>query len=148
MFATLAMVAASLGLGMLVDEINRIETSKGKLTANEIAKRVDSILNRIRQKSTTKYNEALDAIERLPNTEFYAGAVKDKIRDMRREAQSNANRIRDKYQAVEQQLGSIQQRSANLQMSSDAYRLSQGKKDVEDIERDLKAVESSLDNKK
>lgn len=144
MLATLAAIAASLGLSLMVDEINRILVDGQKLSPDEIATTVNKVLDQIRAKSTRKYNQALDAIQNAPSSDFYAGALKDKIRGIRRDLLNEANRQRDIANDVETKLGSIQQRSANLQMSTDAYRLHKGQEDVNQILSDLKKVDQSL----
>lgn len=144
MLATLAAIAASLGLSLMVDEINRILVDGQKLSPDEIATKVNKVLDQIRAKSTKKYNEALDAIQNAPSSDFYAGALKDKIRGIRRNLINEANKQRDIANDVETRLGSIQQRSANLQMSTDAYRLHKGQEDANQILSDLKKVDQSL----
>lgn len=144
MLATLAAIAASLGLSLMVDEINRILVDGQKLSPDEIATKVNKVLDQIRAKSNKKYNEALDAIQNAPSSDFYAGALKDKVRGIRRDLIHEANKQRDIANDVETKLGSIQQRSANLQMSTDAYRLHKGQGDVNQILSDLKKVDQSL----
>lgn len=144
MLATLAAIAASLGLSLMVDEINRILVDGQKLSPDEIATTVNKALDQIRAKSTRKYNQALDAIQNAPSSDFYAGALKDKIRGIRRDLLNEASKQRDIANDVETKLGSIQQRSANLQMSTDAYRLHKGQEDVNQILSDLKKVDQSL----
>lgn len=147
MLTTLAAIAASLGLTLAIDEINRIMVDGQKLSPDQIATKVNRILDQIRAKSSKKYNDALDAIQNAPSSEFYAGALKDKVREIRRNLYQNANRQRDIASDVESRLGSIQQRSANLQMSSDAYRLHRGQEDVNSILSDLNKVDQSLDDR-
>ena len=147
MLTTLAAIAASLGLSLAVDEINRIMVDGQKLSPDQIATRVNKILDQIRAKSNKKYNDALDALQNAPSSEFYAGALKDKVREIRRKLYQDANRQRDLASDVESRLGSIQQRSANLQMSSDAYRLHRGQEDVNSILSDLNKVDQSLDDR-
>lgn len=147
MLTTLAAIAASLGLTLAIDEINRIMVDGQKLSPDQIAMKVNKVLDQIRAKSSRKYNEALDAIENAPSSEFYAGALKDKVREIRRNLYQNANRQRDIASNVESRLGSIQQRAANLQMSSDAYRLHRGQEDVNSILSDLNKVDQSLDDR-
>lgn len=144
MLATLAAIAASLGLSLMVDEINRILVDGQRLSPDEIASTVNKVLDQIRAKSTRKYNQALDAIQNAPSSDFYAGALKDKIRGIRRDLMNEVNKQRDIANDVETKLGSIQQRSANLQMSTDAYRLHKGQEDVNQILSDLKKVDQSL----
>lgn len=144
MLATLAAIAASLGLSLAVDEINRILVDDEKLSPDQIASKVNGILDQIRAKSNKKYNDAIDALQNAPSSEFYAGAIKDKIRDLRRNLRNVADKQRDMASDVETRLNSIQQRSANLQMSSDAYRLHKGQDDVNNIISDLKKVDQSL----
>lgn len=144
MLATLAAIAASLGLSLAVDEINRILVDGEKLSPDQIASKVNSILDQIRAKSNKKYNDAIDALQNAPSSEFYAGAIKDKIRDIRRNLKNRADSQRDIASDVETKLNSIQQRSANLQMSSDAYRLHKGQEDVNSIISDLKKVDQAL----
>lgn len=147
MLTTLAAIAASIGLSLAVDEINRIMVDGQKLSPDQIAAKVNRILDQIRAKSSKKYNEALDALQNAPSSEFYAGALKEKVREIRRRLYENANRQRDIASDVENRLGSIQQRSANLQMSSDAYRLHRGQDDVNNIISDLNKVDQSLDDR-
>lgn len=144
MLATLAAIAASLGLSLAVDEINRIMVDGEKLSPDQIASKVNGILDQIRAKSNKKYNDAIDALQNAPSSEFYAGAIKEKIRDLRRNLKNIADKQRDIASDVETRLNSIQQRSANLQMSSDAYRLHKGHEDVNNIISDLKKVDQSL----
>lgn len=144
MLATLAAIAASLGLSLAVDEINRILVDGQKLSPDEIASTVNKALDQIRAKSTSKYNQALDAIQNAPSSDFYAGALKDKIREVRRNLFRTADKQRDIANDVETRLNSIQQRAANLQMSTDAYRLHRGQEDVNQIMSDLKKVDQSL----
>lgn len=147
MLTTLAAIAASLGLTLAIDEINRIMVDGQRLSPDQIATKVNKILDQIRAKSSKKYNEALDAIQNAPSSEFYAGALKDKVREIRRNLYQNANRQRDIASDVESKLNSIQQRAANLQMSSDAYRLHRGQEDVNSILSDLNKVDQSLDDR-
>lgn len=144
MLMTLAAIAASLGLSLAVDEINRIMVDGKKLAPDQIAAKVNTILDQIRAKSTKKYNDAIDALQNAPSSDFYAGAIKDKIRDLRRDLRRKADVQRDIAADVESRLNSIQQRSANLQMSSDAYRLHRGEQDVKDIMSDLGKVDQTL----
>lgn len=144
MLATLAAIAASLGLSLAVDEINRILVDGQKLSPDEIASTVNKTLDQIRARSTSKYNQALDAIQNAPSSDFYAGALKDKIREVRRNLVRTADNQRDIANDVESKLGSIQQRAANLQMSTDAYRLHRGQEDVNQIMADLRKVDQSL----
>lgn len=146
MLTTLAAIAASLGLSLAVDEINRILVDGQKLSPDQIAAKVNTILDQIRAKSNRKYNEALDALQNAPSSEFYAGALKDKVREIRRNLYNNVSKQRDLAADVENRLGSIQQRSANLQMSSDAYRLHNGQKDINTILSDLNKVDQALDD--
>lgn len=147
MLTTLAAIAASLGLSLAVDEINRIMVDGQKLSPDQIAMKVNTILDQIRAKSNKKYNDALDALQNAPSSEFYAGALKDKVREIRRKLYQDANRQRDIASDVESKLASVQQRSANLQMSSDAYRLHRGHEDVNNILSDLNKVDQSLDDR-
>lgn len=144
MLATLAAIAASLGLTLIVDEVNRILVDGQKLSPDEIASTVNKALDQIRAKSTSKYNQALDAIQNAPSSDFYAGALKDKVREIRRSILKNADKQRNIANDVETKLSSIQQRAANLQMSTDAYRLHRGQEDVNQIMSDLKKVDQSL----
>lgn len=144
MLATLAAIAASLGLALAVDEINRIQVDGEKLSPDQIAARVNKVLDQIRAKSTKRYNDAIDAIQSAPLSDYYAGALKDKIRDYRSNLKKRADKQRDIASDVETKLNSIQQRSANLQMSSDAYRLHRGEDDVKSILSDLDKVDQSL----
>lgn len=144
MLSTLAAIAASLGLTLIVDEVNRILVDGQKLSPDQIASTVNKALDQIRAKSTSKYNQALDAIQNAPSSDFYAGALKDKIRGVRRNLVKAANKQRDIANDVESKLSSIQQRAANLQMSTDAYRLHRGQDDVNQIMSDLKKVDQSL----
>ena len=144
MLATLAAIAASLGLSLAVDEINRMLIDGEKLSPDQIASKVNKILDQIRAKSNRKYNDAIDALQNAPSSDFYAGALKDKIRDIRRNFKNKADKQRDIASDVETKLNSIQQRSANLQMSSDAYRLHNGQEDINNIMSDLKKVDQSL----
>lgn len=148
MLTTLAAIAASLGLSLAVDEINRIMVDGQKLSPDQIATKVNNILDQIRAKSNKKYNDALDALQNAPSSEFYAGALKEKVREIRQRLYKEANRQRDIVSDVENKLSSIQQRSANLQMSSDAYRLHRGKDDVNSIISDLNKVDQTLDDRK
>lgn len=144
MLTTLAAIAASLGLALAVDEINRMLIDGEKLSPDQIASRVNKILDQIRAKSNKKYNDAIDAIQNAPSSDFYAGALKDKIRDIRRNLINKADKQRDIASDVETKLNSIQQRSANLQMASDAYRLHRGQEDINNIMSDLKKVDQTL----
>lgn len=146
MLTTLAAIAASLGLSLAVDEINRILVDGQKLSPDQIAAKVNTILDQIRAKSNRKYNEALDALQNAPSSEFYAGALKNKVREIRRNLYNKVSKQRDLASDVENKLGSIQQRSANLQMSSDAYRLHNGQKDINSILSDLNKVDQALDD--
>lgn len=147
MLTTLAAIAASLGLSLAVDEINRILVDGQKLSPDQIATKVNKILDQIRAKSNKKYNDALDALQNAPSSEFYAGALKNKVREIRQKLYEDVNKQRDLASDVESRLGSIQQRSANLQMSSDAYRLHRGQEDVNSILSDLHKVDQSLDDR-
>lgn len=144
MLTALAAIAASLGLSLAVDEINRILVDGEKLSPDQIASKVNKILDQIRAKSNKKYNDAIEALQNAPSSDFYTGAIKDKILDVRRGLKEKADKQRDLSSDVEAKLGSIQQRSANLQMASDAYRLHRGQKDVQDILSDLKKVDQTL----
>lgn len=144
MFATLAAIAASLGLSLIVDEVNRLMVDKEKLSPEEIAAKVNGILDQIRAKSSKKYNEALDALQDVPSAEFYAGALKEKVYDIRRKARDKAIKQRDIASDVETSLNSIQQRAFNLQNATDAYRLHRGQKDIDNIISDLKKVDQTL----
>lgn len=146
MLTTLAAIAASLGLTLAVDEINRMLVDGQKLSPDEIAGKVNNILDQIRAKSNKKYNDALDALQNAPSSEYYAGALKEKVREIRRNLYHNINKQRDLASDVENKLNSIQQRSANLQMSTDAYRLHKGQEDVNQILSDLNKVDQTLDD--
>lgn len=146
MLATLAAIAASLGLTLIVDEVNRILVDGEKLSPDQIAQTVNKALDQIRARSNKKYNEALDAIQNAPSSEFYTGALKDKVREARQKLADRARKQRDLASDVETKLGSIQQRSSNLQLSTDAYRLHKGRQDVKEIMDDLKKVDQSLDD--
>lgn len=146
MLATLAAIAASLGLTLAVDEINRMLVDGQKLSPDEIAAKVNTILDQIRAKSNKKYNDALDALQNAPSSEYYAGALKEKVREIRRNLYNNISKHRDLASDVENKLNSIQQRSANLQMSTDAYRLHKGQEDVNRILSDLNKVDQTLDD--
>lgn len=144
MLSALAAIAASLGLTLIVDEVNRILVDGQKLSPDQIARTVNKALDQIRAKSVSKYNQALDAIQNAPSSDFYAGAIKDKIREIRRNLINEANKQRDIANDVESKLNSIQQRSVNLQMATDAYRLHRGQEDVNQMMSDLKKVDQSL----
>lgn len=144
MLTALAAIAASLGLSLAVDEINRMLVDGEKLSPDQIASKVNKILDQIRAKSNKKYNDAIEALQNAPSSDFYTGAIKDKILDVRRDLKEKADKQRDLSSDVETKLNSIQQRSANLQMASDAYRLHRGQKDVQDILSDLKKVDQTL----
>lgn len=144
MFATLAAIAASIGLSLVVDEVNRLMVDKEKLSPDEIAAKVNNILDQIRAKSSKKYNDALDALQSVPSSEFYAGALKEKVYEIRRKARDEAVKQRDIASNVETSLNSIQQRAYNLQNATDAYRLHRGQKDIDTIVSDLKKVDQSL----
>lgn len=144
MFSTLAAIAASIGLSLVVDEVNRLMVDKEKLSPDEIAAKVNNILDQIRTKSNQKYNDALDALQDVPSSEFYAGALKEKVYDIRRKARDKAVKQRNIASDVETKLNSIQQRSYNLQNASDAYRLHKGQRDIDNIISDLKKVDQSL----
>lgn len=144
MFTTLAAIAASLGLSLIVDEVNRLMVDKEKLSPEEIAAKVNRILDQIRAKSSKKYNDALDALQSVPSSEFYAGALKEKVYDIRRKARDKAIKQRDIASDVETSLNSIQQRSFNLQTATDAYRLHRGQRDIDNIISDLKKVDQTL----
>lgn len=146
MLTTLAAIAASLGLTLAVDEINRMLVDGQKLSPDEIAAKVNTILDQIRAKSNKKYNDALDALQNAPSSEYYAGALKEKVREIRRNLYNNINKQRDLASDVENKLNSIQQRSTNLQMSTDAYRLHKGQEDVNRILSDLNKVDQTLDD--
>lgn len=144
MLTALAAIAASLGLSLAVDEINRMLVDGEKLSPDQIASKVNNILDQIRAKSNKKYNDAIDTLQNAPSSEFYAGAIKDRIRDVRRNLKNKVDRQRDMASDVETKLNSIQQRSANLQMASDAYKLHKGQEDISNIMSDLKKVDQTL----
>lgn len=152
--ASLLSIAVTLGLSRAVDTIDYIKAAKKNLTADDVVKASQAMINEARKKGNTIMDKLTERFESIQLPFSASSAVKDFVIKQRNAAKAKLDNAKKDLSDVEQKLNTAEQRANNFTYQPDSVKWKQGyvvediKNDVQDQINKLNSVEETINAKK